>query len=119
MTIYLICTCIRKDNNDNNLLIKLHFSCLSLGPEVVMYTTDGAGDGYLRCGSIEDAYTTVDFGPGANITKAFNVQRHFQPHGPLVNSEFYPGTVYNFAIFLFNSKAMSRAICKLFAFALK
>ena len=99
MTIYLICTCIRKDNNDNNLLIKLHFSCLSLGPEVVMYTTDGAGDGYLRCGSIEDAYTTVDFGPGANITKAFNVQRHFQPHGPLVNSEFYPGTVYNFATF--------------------
>ena len=76
-----------------------------------MYTTDGAGDGYLRCGSIEDAYITVDFGPGANITKAFNVQRHFQPHGPLVNSEFYPGTVYNFAIFLLNSKAMPKAIC--------
>ena len=64
-----------------------------------MYTTDGDSDGYVRCGSIQDAYATVDFGPGANITNAFNVQRHFEPHGPLVNSEFYPGTVDNFAIF--------------------
>ena len=63
-----------------------------------MYTTDGDGDGYVRCGSIRDAYATVDFGPGANITKAFDVQRHFEPHGPLVNSEFYPGTLTHFAI---------------------
>lgn len=62
-----------------------------LGPDVLLYTTDGAGDGYVRCGSVQGAYATVDFGPGANVTAAFQTQRHFEPHGPLVNSEFYPG----------------------------
>uniref|UniRef100_A0AAQ5XRL1 Beta-galactosidase n=1 Tax=Amphiprion ocellaris TaxID=80972 RepID=A0AAQ5XRL1_AMPOC len=28
---------------------------------------------------------------GANITAAFGAQRHAEPHGPLVNSEFYTG----------------------------
>ena len=71
-----------------------------------MYTTDGYTDEYLRCGSIHDAYATVDFGPGANITKAFDVQRHFEPHGPLVNSEFYPGTVNDLLtmVYIFNFK---------------
>ena len=64
-----------------------------LGPEVLMYTTDGDGDGYLRCGKTQGAYATIDFGPGANATVAFQTQRHFEPRGPLVNSEFYPGTV--------------------------
>ena len=62
-----------------------------LGPEVLMYTTDGDANGYVRCGSTLDSYATVDFGPGANVTAAFIVQRNFEPHGPLVNSEFYPG----------------------------
>uniref|UniRef100_A0A8C4E8R7 Beta-galactosidase n=1 Tax=Dicentrarchus labrax TaxID=13489 RepID=A0A8C4E8R7_DICLA len=62
-----------------------------LGDEVVLFTTDGAGLGYLKCGSIQDLYATVDFGPGANVTAAFDAQRHAEPHGPLVNSEFYTG----------------------------
>ncbi|KAM7419335.1 hypothetical protein PAMA_016449 [Pampus argenteus] len=62
-----------------------------LGEEVVLFTTDGAGLGYLKCGSIQNLYATVDFGPGANVTAAFAAQRHAEPHGPLVNSEFYTG----------------------------
>lgn len=35
-----------------------------LGEEVVLFTTDGAGLRYLKCGSIQGLYATVDFGPG-------------------------------------------------------
>lgn len=35
-----------------------------LGDKVVLFTTDGAGTGYLKCGSIQGLYATVDFGPG-------------------------------------------------------
>lgn len=62
-----------------------------LGDKVVLFTTDGAGVGYLKCGSIQGLYATVDFGPGSNVTSAFEAQRHAEPHGPLVNSEFYTG----------------------------
>lgn len=62
-----------------------------LGNDVVLFTTDGAGVGYLKCGSIQGLYATVDFGPGANVTAAFEAQRHAEPQGPLVNSEFYTG----------------------------
>ncbi|XP_070776050.1 beta-galactosidase [Enoplosus armatus] len=62
-----------------------------LGNDVVLFTTDGAGLGYLKCGSIQDLYATVDFGPGGNVTAAFEAQRHAEPRGPLVNSEFYTG----------------------------
>lgn len=62
-----------------------------LGDEVVLFTTDGAALKYLKCGSIQGIYATVDFGPGSNVTAAFAAQRHAEPHGPLVNSEFYTG----------------------------
>ena len=35
-----------------------------LGDDVVIYTTDGAGDNYLKCGKVEGTYATVDFGGG-------------------------------------------------------
>lgn len=35
---------------------------LILGNNIVVYTTDGDGDGYLKCGTIKEAYATVDFG---------------------------------------------------------
>lgn len=66
-----------------------------LGEDVVLFTTDGAGVSYLKCGSIQGLYATVDFGPGSNITAAFEAQRHAEPHGPLVNSEFYTGWLDN------------------------
>ncbi|XP_012685169.2 beta-galactosidase [Clupea harengus] len=62
-----------------------------LGNEVVLFTTDGAGVSYLKCGSLQGLYATVDFGPGSNVTAAFSAQRYAEPHGPLVNSEFYTG----------------------------
>uniref|UniRef100_A0A8C9R403 Beta-galactosidase n=1 Tax=Scleropages formosus TaxID=113540 RepID=A0A8C9R403_SCLFO len=62
-----------------------------LGNEVVLFTTDGASVGFLKCGSLQDLYATVDFGPGGNVTAAFAAQRYAEPHGPLVNSEFYTG----------------------------
>ncbi|KAM3864817.1 beta-galactosidase [Diretmus argenteus] len=66
-----------------------------LGEEVVLFTTDGAGLNYLKCGSIQGLYATVDFGPGGNVTAAFEAQRHAEPRGPLVNSEFYTGWLDN------------------------
>ena len=35
-----------------------------LGSKTVLFTTDGDGDGYLKCGKTNDAYATIDFGPG-------------------------------------------------------
>lgn len=62
-----------------------------LDDEVLLFSTDGAGTGYLKCGKIPGVYATVDFGHGANLSKTFGAQRLFEPQGPLVNSEFYPG----------------------------
>ncbi|KAM4604034.1 beta-galactosidase [Polymixia lowei] len=81
------------DYNYMRHLAKLFRSLL--GEEVVLFTTDGAGLGYLKCGSIQGLYATVDFGPGGNVTAAFDAQRHAEPHGPLVNSEFYTGWLDN------------------------
>lgn len=35
-----------------------------LGDEVVLFTTDGASQLYLRCGALQGFYATVDFAPG-------------------------------------------------------
>ncbi|XP_077574345.1 beta-galactosidase [Stigmatopora nigra] len=62
-----------------------------LGEETVLFTTDGAALSFLKCGAIQGVYTTVDFGPGSNVSAAFAVQRYAEPQGPLVNSEYYAG----------------------------
>ena len=83
-----------------------------LGNKVVLFTTDGNGDGYLQCGKVPGVYATVDFGagkidsyhqfylnsneiiwkyPGSDVVKAFKPQRHFEMSGPRINSEYYPG----------------------------
>lgn len=59
--------------------------------KALLYTTDGASVSYLRCGFIPGAYATVDFGTSSNVTSSFQSMRLYQPRGPLVNSEFYPG----------------------------
>ncbi|XP_069838672.1 beta-galactosidase-1-like protein isoform X2 [Dendropsophus ebraccatus] len=64
---------------------------LYLGDDVVLFTTDGSADYFLKCGTLQDLYATVDFGPVDNVTKAFEPMRRFQPRGPLVNSEYYTG----------------------------
>ncbi|XP_066135114.1 beta-galactosidase-1-like protein isoform X2 [Saccopteryx bilineata] len=60
-----------------------------LGEKILLFTTDGPEG--LHCGSLEGLYTTVDFGPADNMTKIFALQRLYEPHGPLVNSEYYTG----------------------------
>uniref|UniRef100_A0A915AEA2 Beta-galactosidase n=1 Tax=Parascaris univalens TaxID=6257 RepID=A0A915AEA2_PARUN len=69
-------------------LARRHF-----GDDVVLYTTDGGDDSYLKCGTIPGVYATVDFGPASPeaIDHCFASQREYEPQGPLVNSEFYPG----------------------------
>ncbi|XP_039192896.1 beta-galactosidase [Crotalus tigris] len=62
-----------------------------LGNEVILFTTDGATKIFLRCGTLQGLYSTVDFGPHTNVTAAFLSQRRTEPEGPLVNSEFYTG----------------------------
>ena len=62
-----------------------------LGPNVVLFTTDGASDGFLKCGHTQGLYATVDFGPGGNPMDHFKAQRDYEPKGPLVNSEYYTG----------------------------
>ncbi|OHS97329.1 Beta-galactosidase [Tritrichomonas foetus] len=63
-----------------------------LGKETQLFTTDGSGEGYLKCGSIiSRAYATVDFGAG-DPTWAFELERTWNNGaGPYVNSEFYTG----------------------------
>ncbi|KAG0436340.1 hypothetical protein HPB47_018005, partial [Ixodes persulcatus] len=66
-----------------------------LGPDVLLYTTDGSGDGYLTCGKNDGAYSTIDFGPGSDVVASFAAQRRHQDRGPLMNSEFYSGWLDN------------------------
>ncbi|XP_006496618.1 beta-galactosidase-1-like protein isoform X3 [Mus musculus] len=60
-----------------------------LGDKILLFTTDGPHG--LRCGSLQGLYTTIDFGPADNVTRIFSLLREYEPHGPLVNSEYYTG----------------------------
>lgn len=75
----------------NYLRFLAHRFRYHLGNDVVLFTTDGANEKNLRCGTLQGLYATVDFGAGRNITEAFQIQRKFEPKGPLINSEFYTG----------------------------
>ena len=44
-----------------------------LGKDVLLFTTDGAGIGYLNSGTIDDVYATVDFAPGQLNDKSYNL----------------------------------------------
>ncbi|XP_076437105.1 beta-galactosidase-like [Babylonia areolata] len=63
----------------------------TLGNNIIIYTTDGSSVDDVQCGSTEGAYATIDFGITDDPASKFKVQRQFEPHGPLVNSEFYTG----------------------------
>lgn len=56
-----------------------------------MYFIDGNSVSYLRCGAIPGVYSTVDFGIDVDVNASFHAQRQYEPFGPLINSEFYPG----------------------------
>lgn len=57
--------------------------------KAVLFTTDGPD--MLRCGKIDGVYSTIDFGSTRQPQKFWEKLRKFEPKGPLVNSEFYPG----------------------------
>ena len=62
------------------------------GQDFLLFTVDGASEKLVENGRIAGVYTTVDFGIGADgVPKEFQIQRLFEPKGPLVNTEFYPG----------------------------
>ena len=52
---------------------------------MILYTTDGDGAGFLKCGKIPGVYATVDFGSGYDASKAFHQQRLYEPSGNLRN----------------------------------
>lgn len=63
------------------------------GENILLFTTDRPIDDELECGKIPGVFVTTDFGI-ANETEVdahFKKLREVQPHGPLVNSEFYTG----------------------------
>ena len=62
-----------------------------LGNDVVLFTVDPPNDKSLSCGKTDGVYATVDFGTGVDPEYAFAQQRKYDPHAPLVNTEFYPG----------------------------
>jgi beta-galactosidase len=57
-----------------------------LGPEIVLFTTDGCVEWAVLAGHVNDTLTTVDFGAGTNISQCFlDIERKFNIDGPLVN----------------------------------
>lgn len=59
--------------------------------KAVLFTNDGPG--VLRCGKIPDVLATLDFGAADNktIDSYWDTLRRFDPKGPLMNAEYYPG----------------------------
>ena len=62
-----------------------------LGSKVLLYSTDGCSDKDIRRSRTPGVFSTVDFGPNVDPKRCFGFQQHFEPKGPLVNSEYYPG----------------------------
>lgn len=61
--------------------------------KAVLFTNDGPGPEYLTCGKIPDVLATIDYRAASeqDMLERWKVFRKYQPQGPLVNMEFYPG----------------------------
>ncbi|XP_017109202.2 beta-galactosidase [Drosophila bipectinata] len=57
--------------------------------KAVLFTNDGPS--VLRCGKIQNVLATMDFGATSDLKPIWAKLRRFQPKGPLVNAEYYPG----------------------------
>ncbi|XP_017111219.1 beta-galactosidase [Drosophila elegans] len=55
----------------------------------VLFTNDGPS--VLRCGKIQNVLATMDFGSTNDLKPVWAKLRRYQPKGPLVNAEYYPG----------------------------
>nr|VZI49787.1 unnamed protein product [Spirometra erinaceieuropaei] len=80
---------------DQDYLSTLYeFARYQLGPNVILYTTDGPSMTDLKCGSSDRRlFTTIDFNVAQALlpNETFSDLEKFQPNHPLVNSEFYTG----------------------------
>lgn len=79
---------------DNEYLKQLYdIGRRHLGSNIILFTTDGASVGNLRCGSSDPRYlATIDFGPtDVPPDQSFGSVQSFRPNQPWVNSEFYVG----------------------------
>ena len=77
---------------DQNYMVWLRDETLKYTQEnAVLFTNDGPS--VLRCGKIPNVLATMDFGASDNrtIDSFWRLLRKFQPKGPLVNAEYYPG----------------------------
>ncbi|GAB4578901.1 MAG: beta-galactosidase [Anaerolineales bacterium] len=59
------------------------------GIDVLLFTSDGEGGKFLLSGSLDGVYATVNF--LSMPERAFASLRAFQPHGPLMCTEFWDG----------------------------
>ena len=83
---------LQTKHKDMEYLTSLRDLLINLvGDDVVLFSTDGAGADYLINGVVPGVYSTIDFGCGTDSDEAWKTQRLFEPTGPLVNSEYYPG----------------------------
>lgn len=58
--------------------------------KAVLFTNDGPYQ--VRCGKTEGVLATLDFdGTKEQIDENWQTLRRYQPNGPLVNAEYYPG----------------------------
>lgn len=64
-----------------------------VGDKALLYTTDGSYISFFTNGAIPEVLTTIDFGvtPKQEMQDYFKSLRSYMPHGPLMNSEYYPG----------------------------
>ena len=81
-----------------------------LGEDVLLFTTDGNGDYFLKCGKIDNVFSTIDFGPGSDPYSSFKSQRVHQQYGPNVNSEYYTGWIDHWE--QPHSTATSSSVCE-------
>ena len=57
--------------------------------KAVLFTNDGPS--VLKCGHIDGVLATLDFGSTDSLSSYWLQLRKYQPKGPLVNAEYYPG----------------------------
>lgn len=66
-----------------------------LGPDVLLYSTDGNAAWYVDRSATAGVYQAVDFGPGSNASASWVAQRtnmgKISPVGPPLNDEMYTG----------------------------
>ncbi|CAH0389154.1 unnamed protein product [Bemisia tabaci] len=63
----------------------------------LLYTTDGAGGNFFKCGPVPGVFATVDFGNSRDVEQQCKWMKDFNKGGPCVNSEYYAGWLTHWA----------------------